>query len=144
MDKAKAASFNSTRLTVSPVLHFWHDCANAGTPYNRPESRFGVNTKFYSYTLSPTSSTSKHVRCNITYEFLSLAWEGQQQVKDTRRGMHRQQLFSEATLSISHFNKPNVTEFKWTLHADLHASKIVYEITILCTLYNKTNILKNV
>jgi len=50
--------------------------------------------------LCPPSSLSKHVRCNITYEFLSSAWEGQQQVKDTRRGMHRQQLFSETTLSI--------------------------------------------
>ena len=29
------------------------------------------------------------------YEFLSSALEGQQQVKDTRRGLHVQQLFSE-------------------------------------------------
>jgi len=39
MDKAlhmqKAAGFKSARLTVSSVRHFWHDCANEGTPYNR-------------------------------------------------------------------------------------------------------------
>lgn len=82
----KATNFNSVRLTATLVLHFWNDYANAV-----------CLAPGYSRALEPTpsctailSAISKHARCNITYEFLYSALEGQQQVKDTRRGMHRQ------------------------------------------------------